>query len=102
MKIVINTCYGGFGVSKKFLDYYNIPYIDYFGTPRVKQGCFQNIRTDNRLIEFIEKFGAEAASGLFSNLKIVEIPRGTMYKIIDYDGYEDIEYKESDDWSIAT
>lgn len=26
MKLVINTAYGGFGLSKEFYEYYNIPY----------------------------------------------------------------------------
>ena len=100
MKIVINACYGGFSVSKEFLKAYNIPY-------RTSSFNFVHSeefidRTDPRLIEFIETHGSEMASGPYSKLVVREIPKGTLYRITEYDGYEGIETADSIGWEIAT
>lgn len=78
-KVVINTCYGGFGLSEKaqermkelgFIgDIYNIP------------------RTDPLLISVVEELG-ELADGNFAKLKIVEVPVDVRWKIQEYDGVE--------------
>ena len=100
MKIVINACYGGFGVSEEFLKAYNIHYT------KTSYGSFYANeaieRTDPRLIEYIETHGSKMASNNFSNLIVVEIPKGTLYRITEYDGYEGIETADSIDWEIAT
>lgn len=88
MKIVINDCFGGFGVSKAVYDYCGIECEDRgYGcfTPKECLG-----RTDERLIEFIEKFGSEKASDMYSELVVVDIPAGTKYYISNYDGRETI------------
>lgn len=98
MKIVINNCYGGFSVSDAFCDHYGIPRDTEdsgYNFPRLS-------RTDKRLIEYIEKFGSEAASGKCANLIVVEIPNGTLYRINEYDGAEYIETRDGIDWQIAT
>ena len=87
MKIVINRCYGGFTVSEDFLKEYNIPYTKTFfahATESIE-------RTDPRLIEYIETHGSEMASGPYSRLIVVNVPKGTKYRITEYDGYEGIE-----------
>lgn len=100
MKIVINACYGGFGVSKEFLKAYNIPYTKTsYGTFYANESVE---RTDPRLIEFIETNGSEMASGPYSRLVVREIPKGTLYRITEYDGYEGIETADSIGWEIAT
>lgn len=87
MKLVINVAHSCFAVSKGFYDYYNIPCVLYFGgIYRAIEPWTDNFRTDPRLIEYIEKFGSKAASGIFSHLKVVEIPKGTKYYISEYDG----------------
>ena len=104
-KIVINTCYGGFGLSKKAIkmygklkglnlkrkktkygrkDYY-INGRDFFLDSDIK-------RDDPSLIEVVTKLG-EKADGDFSELKIVEIPNDIQYIIQDYDGIEWIAEK---------
>lgn len=99
MKIVINECYGGFGVSKDFCEDYNIPVKEsgYFFRPKEEIS-----RTDPRLIEYIEKYGSKKASGMCAFLCVEEIPKGTAYCIREYDGYESIEYYDKADWEIAT
>lgn len=99
MKIVINACYGGFGVSEEFLKAYNIPYTkSSFGSFYAKESIE---RTDHRLIEFIETHGSTMASGPYSNLIVREIPKGTLYRITEYDGYEGIETANDINWDVA-
>src|SRR5574344_960495 len=61
-----------------------------------------NYRTDTDLIAVLEKYGSEKVSGSCSELVIEDIPTGTAYRINEYDGLENIGYKESDNWDIAT
>jgi len=81
MKIVINTCHGGFGLSKEALAFYNkragtaIKYDD-----DIK-------RNDPILIEIVGQLG-EAANGTFAELKVVEIPDDIQWQIAEYDGDE--------------
>ncbi len=81
MKIVINRCYGGFGLSEKAMKYLKLPlnkYIGYYD------------RTDPKLIKCVEKLG-DKVNDSCSKLEIVEIPDGTKYEIRDYDGMETVE-----------
>jgi hypothetical protein len=80
MKIVINKCYGGFGLSEKALEYIGI------------ENDYTINRDDPRLIECVEKLGLEANSG-YSELKIVEIPDDVEWIIQEYDGIEWIAEK---------
>ena len=102
MKIVINAAYGGFELSKEFYQHYKIPIIEteYSFYP-AKDDWTENFRTDARVIEYIENFGADKASGPYSHLKIVEVPKGTRYRIREYDGQEWIETENDIDWEIA-
>jgi len=89
MKIVINNCYGGFGLSNECLEY--------VGNMQCK-----NYRTNAKLIDYIEKYGSKKASNQLSELIVAEIPSGTYYRITDYDGAEGIEYRDNIDWEVAT
>jgi len=92
-KIVINTCYGGFALSKQALEQYaarkNIDpgaYDDNFG-------YFENIsehdieRDDPDLVAVVEELEDEA-DGPYSSLKVVEIPEDVVWSIHEYDGAE--------------
>lgn len=105
MKIVINKCFGGFGISAEAYGYMGIPYRPVFNSDDFVcpiKGTDEDFRTNDKLIEFIEKYGSERASGKCSELKIVEIPKGTRYRITEYDGMEGIETDSSVDWETAT
>lgn len=82
MKVVINTCYGCFGLSEKALKILGTENDIYF----------ENNRTDPSLITVVEMLGDEA-NGLFSRLKVVEIPDDVEWLINDYDGIETIHEK---------
>jgi len=84
MKIVINRCYGGFGLSNiaiKMLK--NIKNDNNFDVRGVD-------RTDKDLIDIVEKLG-EKANAQFSKLSIVEIPDGIEYEITNYHGIETVK-----------
>lgn len=128
MKIAINRCYGGFGLSDEAFELYlkkkGITYgekvkkfsvSNYYTTSKAHYAelCKESInkcgnyslvnksgeyishdieRNDPILIEVIEELGVNANSR-YSNIKIVEIPDGTDWKIDEYDGMERVDEK---------
>lgn len=145
MKLVINSCYGGFHLSPKALKRYlelkgenayfykqtkyeyrdgideftRIDDIDsiksdlFITCTTIDYGKVTNTyplstfedrpipRNDKHLIQVVEELGEEANTTV-SRLTIVEIENGRWYKIDEYDGYEDIEYRDIDDeWELA-
>lgn len=82
MKIVINSCYGGFGLSDEALECLECKY----------SFEYDNRRTDPALISVVENLG-ELASGFCSSLQVVEIPdEATDWELNNYDGVESITY----------
>ena len=49
-------------------------------------------RADPKLVQVVEELG-EAASGKYAELKVIEIPDGIEWEILDYDGYETVHEK---------
>jgi hypothetical protein len=115
MKIVINNCFGGFGLSRSALiklrdmgiDTYdnwaslenrsdkNKPWIllndkDYYSN-------FEDHRSNEKLLSVVLDLGDDA-SGPLADLNIVEIPDGIEYYIHDYDGVETI-HEQHNSWS---
>ena len=86
MKIVINACYGGFGLSKEALALFN----ERSGT--VATYDIEIKRNDPILVEIVEQLG-EAADGNYAELKVVEIPDDVEWGIEEYDGDEYIAEK---------
>ena len=86
MKLVINTCYGGFGIKPEIVKEYGFDkraLLDY----RYEKES----RTDKKLIELIES-GIDCNSEC-SELAVVEIPdEATDYYIEEYDGAENVLY----------
>lgn len=80
MKIVINTCYGGFGINSKWC------------AENCKEGCREDCRECEKLIRAIEK-KEELVGNYLSELTVVEIPdEATDYEILEYDGCESLLY----------
>jgi len=107
MKVVVNRCYGSFGLSHEavmryselaglnlvgvqdslFYHYYRDGKIgdeDYYWS----EGDLE--RTDPLLIQVVEELG-EKADGSFSTLEVVEIPDDVKWKIAEYDGWESVQ-----------
>jgi hypothetical protein len=99
MKILINACYGGFGLSDEAIMMYgdvkkwNLQkhgtcwYMDGIQDNDHFVSCYSIPRDDRELIAVVEALG-EKASGEFSRLRIVEIPDDVNWEIHEYDGKE--------------
>lgn len=86
MKVVINRCFGGFGLSNEFIEAY----------PQFKEYSYsyydeKDKRTDQDFISALESFGLEKADGYCASLKIIKLPSDiTDWEINEYDGSESI------------
>ena len=80
MKLVINKCYGGFGLSDWAMEQLGI-------------NVYYDIdRTDSRLVELVENF-PKKVDNFYSNLIVVSIPAtSTDWEIDEYDGLETVIY----------
>ena len=108
MKIVINTCFGGFDLSDEAIQLYAklaginlvegpMQYgITHFYVDSVSEenyfSYYQIARDDGFLIETVETLG-EAANGDCAALKVVEIPDDVDWEIDEYDGNEHVAEK---------
>jgi len=121
-KVVINRCYGGFGLSDKAYEWL-INNRDWVVTEYDDKGNYINkdadiidvstskhcilnhkyssirsfydkeSRTDRDIIDCVEELGSDVASGKCAELRIVEIPENVDFVINDYDGNEIITEK---------
>jgi len=79
-KVVINSCYGGFGLSKKAYEFLGLDWDGYGHGTEVS-------RDDPKLLECIEELGP-LANGSFADLEVIEIPEDVDWVIEEYDGSE--------------
>lgn len=81
MKVVINLCFGGYGISEE--------------AQRIllmtlgEDGYNEMERHHPIFVSLVENMG-EAVNGRFAKLGIVEIEDGLDYDIEEYDGYESV------------
>lgn len=105
MKIVINACYGGFGLSDEAMEMYSevkklnlkpVPHDIFNLTSWYIDGIESNEtyfsdrsihRDDKELVAIVELLG-EKANGEHAELKVVEIPDDVVWDIAEYDGNE--------------
>lgn len=81
--VVINTCYGGFGLSKEACDEYR----KLAGITDPSWYDREVPRDDPYLVKIVKEMG-ETANGAHASLKIVEIPGDVSWHIAEYDGNE--------------
>jgi len=83
-EIVLNVCYGGFGLSQEAQDAYR------HRTGTDFDEC-EGPRDDPALVAVVKELGTRA-DGLFAKLKIVHIPAqyARFYSIREYDGHESV------------
>lgn len=93
-KIVINVCYGGFGLSIAGLDLYN----ELSG--KNEEYDWEIPRNDPHLVMVVETLGKKA-NGSCADLVVRELPSGTLYRIDEYDGIEYLETIDDIEWSVA-
>lgn len=89
VRIVINTCHGGFGLSELAEEALLKRGISPMGTHLIS-------RHHPWLLEVVDVLGP-AANGEFAELEIVEIP-GHHYRLREYDGLEWVETPENIQW----
>lgn len=93
MKVVINSCHGGFGLSRlateQFAQRRGIELGEWHDEWHgfTEFDSFNINRSDPLLVEIVEQLG-EAASDKFSRLKVVEVPDEVKWTIKEYDGLE--------------
>lgn len=51
--------------------------------------------------DYLDAYDGPPYMGGFKQLKVVDIPSGTLFQIKEYDGSEYIEYFDEDDWYLA-
>lgn len=84
MKIVINHCYGGFGLSRLAYEKLKVSYDD---------SRERSYRTNKELITLIKDIGSKKVSGNCAKLAIIEIPNDVEWIIQEYDGLEHVAEK---------
>ncbi len=80
--MVINRCYGGYGLSKAA---YDVLCLEFDSAPFHYGHAFRDDRTNPKLIAVVEQLG-EQANGGAADLRVVEIPDGVQWHIEEYDG----------------
>lgn len=84
MKIILNKCYGGFGISDEALRMAGITDAD--------EWEYDDLRINPEVIKAVETLGENANDG-YSNLVVVEISdAATDWEVDEYDGYETMIY----------
>ena len=103
-KVVLNSCFGGFGLSKEAIDMLidkhglkidsaEYGYVDneVFG---IEDENIEAYRMDKRLVSVVKKLGVDKASGKHAALRIVNVPDDVVdvhgWHISDYDGCESV------------
>ena len=84
-KIVINTCFGGFGLSESSLE-------DYKKRKNITDENFYHWdipRDCPDLVAMVEEGGTDV-DGIYSELKVVDVPDDVNWFIHEYDGMEHV------------
>ena len=94
--IVYNGCWGGFSLSVEAVDLYAFLKgidpndIDAWNIPR----------SDPQLAKIVLELG-DKANGSGSALGIRSLPKGTRYRISEYDGMESVITEDEHEWMTA-
>lgn len=107
-KVVVNSCFGGFGLSEKAIRRYselkglNLVSIQDEDIMSIRHWYINGIedndhyfycgdleRDDPILVQIVEELGKDA-DGDFASLRIVDVPDDVKWYIHDYDGKESV------------
>ena len=89
---MINSCYGGFGLSERAYDHMGLTWEGFGSCCRSYHGDDGNYwfqRDLKLLVDCVEELGDEASGG-FAQLRVVEIPADVEWEVEEYDGWERI------------
>ena len=96
-KVVYNACYGGFGLS----DIAMTRYWELKGETKPETWWDHYLdRADPMLVQVVEELGSDASDNC-ADLKIRNVPAGSLYRIEEYDGYESVVTQEEYRWKLA-
>jgi hypothetical protein len=85
MKVIINSCYGGFSINESVASRFGIE--DRYAGPYSNE----SVRTHAELIALIES--GEYEDEISSSLEVIVVPENYGYYINEYDGYESLVLK---------
>ena len=85
MKVVINACHGGFGLSEAALDEYK----NRAGITDERFWYYDIPRDCPDLVAMVEEGGTDV-NGTYSDLKVVNVPENVNWYIEEYDGMEHV------------
>lgn len=83
MKVVINRCFGGFGLSEQAEQLYK----ERKGITDPNWFYWEIARNDEVLVELVEQMGSTVNSN-YSDLGVVDIPDDVKWTVEEYDGRE--------------
>jgi len=81
-KVVINSCYGGFGLSDKAIARLKELGLEF-------RWEYDIPRHHPLLVQVVEELG-EKASGTYAKLEVVKI-NSKLYQVTEYDGFENVK-----------
>jgi hypothetical protein len=81
MEVVINRCYGGFGLSEE---------AERILLETLGEDAFYEMERHDPVFVSLVKIMGERANGSFAKLEIKEIADGLSYDVDEYDGYESV------------
>jgi hypothetical protein len=111
-KIVYNACYGGFGLSDEAVEMYLTlkgfkftrtvcSWGSNFSVEGWESFYYSDIERDDPVLAQVVEALGEKASGPCAKLEIEDLPKGTLYRITEYDGFESVETQHNVDWKMA-
>ena len=81
MKVVINGCFGGFGLSDEAKTILALRGVDVGKLPEKEMRCHKDV------VEVVELLGS-LANATYAELRVVEVPDDVRWHVADYDGNE--------------
>ena len=92
MQVVINTSYSNFAISADAISLIQKKIKNPKAKSQINAYSFDNDRSNPLLVETVQKLGAKA-NGLYTTLKIVEIPDDVEWRVDAINGKEVIREK---------
>jgi len=92
MQVVINTSYSNFAISADAISLIQKKIKNPKAKSQINAYAFHNDRSNPLLVETVQKLGAKA-NGLYTTLKIVEIPDDVEWRVDAINGKEVIREK---------
>lgn len=97
MKVVYNSCYGGFSLSEEA----KARFARAKGKEPKDIYVYDIERSDPDLVQIVEDMNRQAGNSL-ADLQIEDVPAGARWRIDEYDGMESVMLITDYDWHIAT